>query len=122
MKSLIQLEAERRLQGALRMLQSIMPPKMGIALFVFEHHRADGHFGYVSNGERQDMRRALAEFLSKWDADAKGAPFNPLTLDAFEAWAISQAMPDVARLVGVYRALSNSGVAIPSDVETKHTN
>lgn len=115
MKTIIQVEAEARLKPAIRALEKMMPPGMGIALFVFERNTDRGNMGYIANAERQDMRRALAEFLAKWDADAAGQPFHPLTLEAFEAWIQHDALPvedsdreAVLHAISAYQKFSNA--------------
>lgn len=125
MKSQRQIQAENRLRKAIKKVEGIMPDGIGIAMFVFEHGTEKGNIGYIANAERQSMRRALTEFLGKWDADAAGAPFYPLTLDAFEGWIRQQAKdtPESAGSLGpalaaleVYRDLSNHGATNTAEV------
>lgn len=126
MKTPRQIQAENQLRNAIKRVQAIMPKGMGVAIFVFERDTAKGNMGYISNAERQGMRRALAEFLDKWDADAAGAPFLPLTLDAFEAWVMAQrdevtrAPASIPAALARYRELSNASGILPEEVETKH--
>lgn len=115
-KSAIQTQAESRLRKAITTLEKIMPTGIGIAIFVFERNTDKGNIGYVANAERQGMRRALAEFLAKWDAEASGTPFHPLTLEAFEAYAIAQMRDDLVEAIDNYRRFSNEGPTLPSDV------
>lgn len=110
MKSPIQREAESRLRSAITAVEKIMPNGMGVAVLVFERGTDEGSIGYIANARREDMRRALTEFLKKWDADAAGAPFYPLTLEAFEAWVATCPLnKNTLTLVKAFRRFSNDG-------------
>lgn len=109
-KSAKQQAAEDKLQDLAKHVAKEVPG-MGFGIFVFEHHRTDGHIGWVSNGTRADMARALAEFLEKWKAEMSDH-FLPLTLEGFEEWL--KRMPAVrmeAKLaldfVKAYKTVSN---------------
>lgn len=122
-KSVIQAQAESRLRPAIEAVEKLMPPGMGIAILVFERNTDKGNMGYIANARREDMRRALTEFLGKWEADAGGKPFYPLTLEAFEAWATDQALPveDADREVilhalSAYKKFSNASPTNPTEV------
>lgn len=117
-KSPKQRAAEAQLRRAIKRVQGLMPGGMGVAIFVFEHGTEKGHLGYISNASRPDMRRALTEFLGKWEGDAAGAPFYPLTLDAFEAWLAEQPPMHVFHALDTYRKLSNEGPKLGEEVAT----
>lgn len=119
MKSPIQREAESKLREAVEAVENVMPSGIGIALFVFERNTDKGNIGYIANARREDMRRALAEFLSKWEADAKGQPFMPPTLDAFEGWIEQNGAADNVKpseAVTMYRYLSNASATNQEEV------
>lgn len=109
-KSEKQLAAEAELQGIASMVEQVLPDGMGFAVLVFEKNRDAGHIGWVANGRRSDMRRALAEFLSKWDAESRGGVFYPLTLDGLEAWAAAKPGENFKTLQAIreYARLSNA--------------
>ena len=109
MKSNTMRTAEQRLRPAADAVEAIMPDGMGVAIFIFERNTDKGQIAYIANARREDMRRALTEFLHKWEADAAGQPFYPLTLDAFEAFAQSSRSIATLDTIDKYRKLSNEG-------------
>lgn len=115
-KSVIQVQAESRLRAAIEAVEKMMPPGMGITILVFERNTDKGNIGYISNARREDMRRALTEFLGKWEADAGGKPFYPLTLEAFEAYATANMRDDVVQVIANYRNFSNASPTNPTEV------
>lgn len=120
MKSPIQRDAESKLRTAIAAVEKLMPSGIGIALFVFERNTDKGNIGYIANARREDMRRALTEFLRKWESDAPGQPFYPLTLEAFEAWVEHSENSllgcSVRNALAVYHQLSNAGPTNATEV------
>lgn len=48
----------------------VLPPGFGFALFVFEMSE-EGHMNYISNANREDMVKALLEFLENLKKDSQ---------------------------------------------------
>lgn len=65
------LATERKARELAEMLQRAMPPGIGFSLFLFSlEGSGPGHLAYMSNGDRQDVIKALKEWLARVDRPA----------------------------------------------------
>jgi hypothetical protein len=54
-----------RLQKIARMIDEELPQGWGFFLMAYPFNDAEGRMNYVSNGNRDDIKRLMQEFLSK---------------------------------------------------------
>lgn len=62
------------MRGLAEAIADALPAKSGFCLLVFEMNTDQGTMSYISNANREDMVKALKEFISKAEKDARGPP------------------------------------------------
>lgn len=56
-------DVRERLQEAARAIAVILPPGTGFALLAFDLGDVNGRLEYVANGNREDVCKAMVEFI-----------------------------------------------------------
>lgn len=73
-QELLELEAKARDIG--RLLKRTMPKGVGFTLLLFDFGH-DGWMTYLSSADRQDMIKAMREFIFKLESGAEDFPQQP---------------------------------------------
>lgn len=64
-------DVRERLQEVARTIQAILPPSTGFALLCFDFG-PNGRLEYISNGEREDIVKAMVEWIRKTEGGKYG--------------------------------------------------
>jgi len=61
-------EQLKKQQEIMNSIQKMLPHKFGVTMLMFPFNR-NGHFTYINNAPRKDMKRSLKTLLNKWEKE-----------------------------------------------------